>query len=363
MPTLNLTQEIPFGFDTEHICAATLSKENEVVMLLNNQTVYRFSLENIKFDPIFSVDSQFTFTDGGYDLEDSSTIYTMDEIVVVANDFKTHAIVHHPGKYNSLRIQRKDYCADISKFPIGLYKDESGVPHLIFAEDWNHVQIMNLDTRQVLTAAKSLIEEGAEEKHLEFYAKHQEDNKLMWPRSFDYFYANLKVSPDSRYFLSAGWHWGSRDYYLAFDIKQFITSNRINFIRVDGGEHEDRAACWVDNTSMVMVFNPSKDDLEDDGFGDRAMDHLCFYRISEDHAEIINKVPVKKLDILHAEIQFDPKRKIFIAHSKKIGVALIDLDGEIRFHDPELKINSYFSQWDLALTVEKNKIKVYQLSD
>ena len=102
-------------------------------------------------------------------------------------------------------MQREDYYAEHSSYPIALFKDDSGIPHLIYSQAWNHTQIMNLDTRQVLTAAKSLIEENAEEKHLKFYAEHEESNKLLWPRSYDYFFGALSLSPNQKNFLSTGW--------------------------------------------------------------------------------------------------------------------------------------------------------------
>jgi len=74
---------------------------------------------------------------------------------------------------------------------------------LIHAVDWNRLEVLNLDTLQNLTAAKSLIEEDAEKRHLEFVARHtgaNADNRP-WPHPFDYFYGALLLSPDKSYFF------------------------------------------------------------------------------------------------------------------------------------------------------------------
>ncbi len=34
---------------------------------------------------------------------------------------------------------------DITNYPIALFKNNDGIPHIIYGAAWNHVQIMNLD--------------------------------------------------------------------------------------------------------------------------------------------------------------------------------------------------------------------------
>jgi hypothetical protein len=185
--------------------AAILSKNNEAILLTSRGQVIRFNFDKQKIEQLFSVNNEINYPDSGFDITSKTSIYTLGEIVVVANDFKTHAFVHYPGKYSNLHLWRKDYHADISSYPIALFKNEDGDPCLIYGQAWNHVQVMNLDTRRILTAAKSLIEENAEENHIAFYKKHEETNKLTWPREYNYFFGKLFISPDQKKFLSAGW--------------------------------------------------------------------------------------------------------------------------------------------------------------
>ncbi len=230
---MNIENLYGVELDTDDpVMAVTMSKANEIVMLLSSGNVVRYHFDKQDGEALFSVISRFTLSDGGFDITDKSSIYTIDEIVVVVNDFKRHGFIHNPGNFRALNIWRGEYHSDISCYPIALFKDEKKVPHIIYGADWNHVQIMNLNTRQILTAAKSLIIENAEEKHIEANIKYPEANKLAWPLPYDYFFGKLQMSPDNKYFLSAGWAWGSCDAFNIYNTQKFIERNRISEINI-----------------------------------------------------------------------------------------------------------------------------------
>jgi hypothetical protein len=356
----NKIYDITFDTD-ETIMTATLSKSNEVVMLMSSGSVIRFNLDDRVGKHLFSVKSDIGYSDGGFDMTAKTSIYTMDEIMVVVNDFKRHGFVHYPNKYHALHLWREDYHADISTYPIALYKNEAGVPHLIFGEAWNHIQIMNLDTRQVLTASKSLIEENAEERHIEFYKKYSEDNKLAWPRPYDYFFGKLFMSLDQKKFLSAGWAWGSYDSYHVYDIDKFVKSNRISDIRIGGWEHENRATCWVDNETIAVAYNPFTE-----GDENSTTDSPCeihFHKISGDNVEIDKKIQVAEKNILSSRMYFNGAMNSFITVSDKVGLSVISLDGQIAFKDENLKANEYSVETDYFLVADNKTISVYELTE
>ncbi|MVM36939.1 hypothetical protein GO730_03415 [Spirosoma sp. HMF3257] len=230
---INKLHEI--SFDTnDTIITSTLSKPNELVMLLSSGSVIKYDLESQKEEQLFSIKNDIVYPDGGFDTAAKSSIYTLDDIVVVVNDYKRHGFIHNPEKYYTLHLWREDYHADISCYPITLYKNKINIPHIIYGVAWNHVQIMNLDTRQILTASKSLIEENAEENYKYVIEKCGEHNKLPWPLPYDYFFGKLQISPNGEYFLSAGWGWGSCDLYKIYNIGYFLNSNRISDISIGG---------------------------------------------------------------------------------------------------------------------------------
>lgn len=350
------------AFDTnESIVFATLSKSNEVVMLMSSGGVIRFNLDDQRGQYLFSVKRDIGYSDGGFDITAKTSIYTMNEIVVVVNDFKRHGFVHYPGKYYALHLWREDYHADSSTYPIALYKNADGVPNLIFGEAWNHIQIMNLDTRQILTATKSLIEENAEERHAAFYKEHNEDNKLAWPTPYDYFFGKLLLSPNQNKFLSAGWAWGSWDSYRVFDIEKFISSNRITDLGIGAWEHENRAVCWVDNETIAVVYNPFT--KGDENSTDESPCEIHFHKINGNNVDIDKKIQIADKNILSSRMYFNCALNSFIFVSDKGGVLVSTLEGQIVFKDENLKVNEYIVETSCFVVAGNKTITVYELTE
>jgi hypothetical protein len=357
---MEITKIHDIRFDTEEsIMTATLATENKLIMLMSSGNVICYNIDKQKGEHLFSVKSNFSYEDGGFDINSKSTIYTMDSIVVIVNDYKRHGFVHYPNKYKKLHLWRKDYHADISCYPIALFKNELDIPHLIFSEAWNHLQIMNLDSRQILTASKSLIEENAEEKHLEFYKKHKEDNKLPWPRPYDYFFGKLEMSPNNESFLSTGWAWGSCDAYNVYDVKHFLENNRIADIPLGGWEHSNRAANWIDNKTVAVAYNPLEED--DENATNDSPQEIHFYRIKDNKPEIENKVQVKGLDVVNSKMYFNRELNSIFLISDKQGIAIISLEGEILFHDEKLSLTQYYPTLNRLVKTDDRSVTIYKL--
>ncbi|PQJ16661.1 hypothetical protein [Aureicoccus marinus] len=350
------THDIQLNTEDSIITAAPASI-NELVMLMSSGNVIRYSIDDQKQEHLFSVKSSFTYEDGGFDISAKSTIYTLDSIVVIVNDYKRHGFIHYPNRYNKLHLWRKDYHANISKYPIALYKDKQGIPHLIYSEDWNHLQIMNLDSRQVLTASKSLIEENAEERHLEFFKKHQEDNKLPWPGPYDYFYGQLKMSPDSNYFLSSGWVWGSRDAYNMYEVEHFMKDNRIRDIHIGNWEHCNRAACWIDNTTVAIAYNPMEDDIEN------SHEEIQFYKVESNKSLLDRKVQIEGLNMVNSEIYFNKDVNVIVLLSEEEGVVLLSLNGELLLQNKKRNPGTYYPDLNMFIETHEKSILIHQLTD
>jgi hypothetical protein len=333
----------------------------ELVLLMSTGDVIRYQIENQTGQILFSVKDGFEYSDGGFDITAQSTIYTLDEIVVVVNDFKLHGYIHYPGNYHSLHLSRGDYHADISCFSIALFKNETGVPHIIYGVAWNHIQIMNLDTRQVLTAAKSLIEVGAEEKHIEFYKNFKGDNKFPWPRPYDYFFGKLHLSPDNKTFLSAGWAWGSSDVYTTYDIDHFIQSNRIAYQYIAFGEHENRAVCWINSNTIAVTYHPYTEG--DENAAINAPFEIHYYKTESQETVLDKKVQVGEIDIVHAQLLYDEGKDCFIVYSDKIGTALISREGQTLFHDSQIKIDIRHAESGILLKTEDNTVTMYEVKE
>ncbi|MCX2680049.1 hypothetical protein OOZ15_08880 [Galbibacter sp. EGI 63066] len=357
---LHKTHRLTFNTD-ETIKAAALSAPNELVMLMSSGLMLRYKIDADKTTPLFSVKNGIQYSDGCFDIDDPVSIYTINDIVVVVNDFKCHGYIHHPGKYEALHFGRTDCHANITQYPIALFKNKEEVPHLIYSEEWNHLQIINLDTLHILTAAKSLIEEGAEQRHLELQEKYKINNTIKWPRAYDYFYGRLEMSPDQQHFLSAGWIWGSNDSYCVYNVDDFIHNHRITDKLLDIWEHCNRPACWVDNETVAVVYNASEEGEEEVNSETRVNDEIHFYKINSDKPELKRKVSVDNFNAFYAKIYFSKDLHAFVLVPNEKGLAVLSLDGEVLLHDKEVFINTYNPDLNMGISWEDQTINIYQI--
>jgi hypothetical protein len=335
----------------EQIINATLSKPNELVFMDSKADVFRYNFETKEQTYLFS-----PMVNTNFDPKEKSTIYTLDEIVIVVNDFKLDGSIHYPNKYKFLTFCREDYHASISKYPISLFKNKDGVPHLIYAQAWNHIQIINLDTRQILTATKSLIDVRAVVRRIEIYKNHNESNKLKWPSPYDYFFGELKLSPNQKYFLSAGWAWGSCDAYNVYNIDEFIKSNRISDIQVTAGEHETRATCWVDNEIIAVSFHPLTEGEE----SQKDLYEIHLFKINDEEFTLTEKIKVIGIDIVNTKMYYNTNFDAFV-FIKTQGFYVISREGELLYSNKNLKVEEYNK--NCFVSIKENLITVFELLD
>ncbi|RAJ81903.1 hypothetical protein CLV59_104128 [Chitinophaga dinghuensis] len=349
----------------QDISAAGIANSNELVFLLKTGQVCRYDFRNERWLSSFTIQDYFSYTDGGFDPAATSAVYTLDEITVVVNDFKTHGYIHYPGNYSALHLHREDYHANITSFPIALFRNPEGIPHIIYSKAWNHLQIMNLDTRQLLTAAKSLITEDAEEKHLEFYKTHEDNNKLPWPRPYDYFFGALSVSPNGKYFLSNGWVWGSFGCYNVYDIEDFIQNSRIKEIHVAVMDHSYRAMCWVDDQTVAITCHcfteESEKDEEDKIAYEKDYYEIQLFEMAGNEAKLSKRIGVHGINIVAAEMRYNNHLGAFVVYSAELGVVIISTSGHVLLQDKSIQIDHYDVATGLMLKTNGKEVQVFQL--
>ncbi len=346
--------EIP---GVEQIQAAAHVADGIVVFLTEKGDVLKYNVHSNTSEILFgtAAPAYVVYPDGGFDPMSPSSIYTLDDIIVVVNDYKTHGFVYNSTQNYLIRLQRSDYYAeyaDISKFPIAFFKSKTGDTNLIYSDDWNHLQIVDLTTRRILTADKSLIEENAEAWHINSCKEHGEGNKLFWPTPYDYFYGGLEMSPDESKFLSKGWAWGSVDSLRLYDTADFINNHRIRDKEVFFGEHIGRSACFIDNNSIAFICGTGTlDEKEPWNIG-------VYDCLSSTTAHIYLE---KELNIKDSQIYFVQEKNCFYLFSKTIGTAIISLDGKILFHIPEFVPDKYDKASDNFLKYTGNEFSVFKI--
>lgn len=199
-----------------------------------------------------------------------------------------------------------------------------------YSTAWNRLEIVNLDTMQWLTATKSLIESDELAK--------PDNSSWFWPSTFDYFYGQIYLSPSNRHFVSAGWLWGSFDGIALFDTQEFISSSLITTDIFFTGGHENRAVCWIDDSSLAVIINPDteaiwNDDEEGNGTG---LEELRIYHVPS--GKFQKSVPLPLIGILHAGLSYSQSLNAFIAHPKELGLVIFSLQGEILLYQPSLQV-------------------------
>jgi hypothetical protein len=351
--------QITFNSEDTIVCA-TLTGIDEWVMLLSSGNVLRYRVGESSGEHLFSTSTRGAAA-GGFDITAPCSIYTLGSTVVLVNDFKTSGYVHHPDKGHFVHLYREDYHADISKYPIALYNNGDGVPHLIYAVAWNHVQIMNLDTLQILTAAKSLIAEGAEDHPPSFNVDIPGYKAHPWPTRYDYFYGQLLLSPDCKHFLSKGWFWGSSDWYNVYEIDHFLNSNYIASHTLVIGEHDNRVGCWIDNTTAAVAYDRVRDGDEEGDEGQAI--ELHFLDITTTKPTATKRIAFAAPDGVGGQLHYSKALNALVVLSKTKGLWVGTLDGAELFEDETFRAGAFYPELGCFMSVSGKTVTVYGLGN
>ncbi len=325
------------------------------VWLLSNGAVMSMDVLSGKAVMIFDTAEAVSYDDGGFDANSPSAVYVKGGYTAVTNRFGRHGWVYSDAEDWRIRLMRDAYQTESTEYPMA-FCERDGKVHMIFAEAWNHLQIADLDTRRVLTAAKSRVTEGAEEKHLAYYREHEEANKLLWPSEYDYFYGRIKVSPDGAHFLSCGWVWGAFDAVVAYDTADFIENPRIRESVVFAGEFMHRNACFVGNGAAAVPVKPDIDDYGYDG-GDEIPWEVRLYDL--DGMELAS-VALPGINLEKADLA--SVNGLVCLWGKEFGFAAMDFEtGSVVYRDEEFCPAAFDSDNGWFVTAEDGVVGVWKM--
>ncbi len=82
----------------------------------------------------------------------------------------------------------------------------------------------------------------------------------------------------------------------------------------------------------------------------------------DEKTEVIGRVKVENLDIVSADFSFSNALNSIVACSDKIGIAVISLEGEVLYHNNELKVNNYCSDTNQFITIKDNILTIHKLN-
>lgn len=356
------TQKIVFSPEEKSICSANFYVENQIVVLFSTGEVMSYDIVENHWKTLCCIEKFYL---QHFDLQAKTSILTFGEIIVVFNDFKTHGFIFYPKENTLFPIIRENYQVEHSYFPMAFFENQDKTPFLIYAVDWNRIDILNLDNLHITTADKSLIEVGAEQKRNEFYEKFPQfsQEKRPYPKPFDYFYGEILVSPNQREFLSKGWVWGSADSYKVFDIQKFIAENRISYTFDFQAEHEDRAACWVDKDIIAIGYNTEIEGEcsvfyeENAGLFSKESPYvlLIFSRVNGNFQ--LNKTIKIEKQVVDSFLYYDEALGVFISYSEK-GLVIFNEQGEIYVKE-NAPIKSYSPNQKKFLHFTEKEVLIY----
>lgn len=112
-------------------------------------------------------------------------LHSFNDYVAIVQVYGQHGTVFNLSDRAFLKkLDRQNYHPDVCRFPI-VFVDLGGQTCLIHATDWNRLDITRLEGDELLT---------------DRVVSYETENY------FDYFHCGLTVSPDSKNFVSNGWH-------------------------------------------------------------------------------------------------------------------------------------------------------------
>jgi hypothetical protein len=140
-------------------------------------------------------------------------------------------------------INRSYYHADVYEYPVASGRLGNGEDVLVHCpEDYNRLVIERLADGTVLAAATDA--------------------------AADVFHSRLRISPDGRHLLSAGWVWHPYGVIEVFDLDAALTDHST----LDRGDQalsraidgEVESACWLTGDEIVVSANPEEESFDGD---------------------------------------------------------------------------------------------------
>jgi hypothetical protein len=235
-------------------------------------------------------------------------------------------------KINSAAVRllsREDYHAENSSYSIG-FVELDGRTLLIHQTEWNRLDISDAETGACLTEREISYEE-----HKNY---------------IDYFHSQLHISPNGVNFISNGWVWQPADYLYCYNVKEFLESwdkarSSINYYSANW----DRPCTFIDDDSFVIATdqkNYEADGADEEDYEILNGAKLAFYRMSDSeptkrdwkylpHYKLIH-IDLFGGEEAYGKLYYDKQADMLIALGEA-GVYAVTLDGEIKWHDPNIK--------------------------
>jgi hypothetical protein len=146
-----------------------------------------------------------------------------------------------------------DYHSELTVFPVGFFQNQNSC-HMVYASDWNHLDIVNLQTGQCLT-----------NRNNNEIPKQEREEAL-----FTEWAGELKISPDNKRVATLGWAWHPVGLAWNFSLDKWLE----NKWESDFGKSKTQLGSawdyfwhspfeWLDNQRIIIWGDPESQDDND----------------------------------------------------------------------------------------------------
>ncbi len=254
------------------------------------------------------------------------------------------------------RLERGDYCANVSEFPIAFFS-KNGRTYLIHGTDWNRLDITCLDSDELLTERVVAYDEATDTE----------------TNYFDYFHSSLLVSPDAKYFVSNGWHWHPYGRITLYPIDKFLVEFEdshldIDLVAKDEPEEAtyqqgwDLPTCWLDDQTLAIGYNRGIGYYGKRNFPSEVL------LVGVPDAAVMKRVPFDGFRVgvegdVEGSLHVDHDRQLLLGLNKNSGLLIGDLDGNTKARHPELSSHHYSERHGLYYKFHKrdNRIELIRV--
>lgn len=315
-----MRKTIPLKIKNKEVLFADIidSKDLQIILFCRNGSVFHYDCKN---SPKL-ISNKVSLN------HHNMTLYSHGNYICLVEQYNTNGYVLNLSDSNYLKkLERGDYCVNVCEFPIALYS-ENDKTFLIHGTDWNRLDITNLETDNLLTS------------------RIVDDEKEI--NSFDYFHGTLQVSPNSKNFISNGWHWHPHGQIYNFSIESFMSdfefsNNTINFTNEPYNLEWNRPVCWIDDNLIAIGFNKMIEKESSRKF----KSELLIYDCSED--KLVERLDFNGFTLTNegevkGSLYFDSINQEFIALNKKTGLLISDITGKEIHKDSTLTSHNYSSK-------------------
>lgn len=188
----------------------------------------------------------YRLTDLGFplDLETQVCISPNHDLAAVFETSKNNACVFDLQTGAIVKcITRGNYRCENTHFPISFF-DDNGESLLVYATDWNHLEVINPKNSQMLTERGPTPTQFDESK-----SNH----------ALNYFHGQLTVSPEQNWIVDYGWVWAPWGIVKSWNLQEWLHRNP--WESEDGSSLRnlkdcryvwDGPLCWIDDTTIAI---------------------------------------------------------------------------------------------------------------